>query len=80
VVVVFMVDHDSRKRVAKNFGQFFLRLLKFQNSSKIPPGDAAAASATSSSQQPVAAASSNEQPATVANSSQHGHGCCMAAA
>jgi hypothetical protein len=54
-----MVDHDSRKRVAKNFRHFFsiFGLKKFKNSSKIPPGDAAAAAATSSSQQPAAAAS-----------------------
>ena len=76
VVVVFMVDHDSRKRVAKNFRHFFQDFFSkiFKNSSKIPPGDVAEAAATSSSQQPAAAASSNEQPATAASSSHHGHG------
>ena len=61
-----MVDHDSRKRVAKKFDTFFFSnivLKKFKNSSKIPLGDAAAATVTNSSQQPYAAASSNEQPA-----------------
>jgi hypothetical protein len=66
-----MVDHDSRKRVAKKFDTFFFKkiLRNFKNSSKIPLGDAAAATATNSSQQP-----------TMLSNMVHGHGCCMAAA
>jgi hypothetical protein len=39
-----MVDHDSRKRVAKNFRHFFFQEFFqkfFKNSSKIPPDERA---------------------------------------
>jgi hypothetical protein len=79
-----MVDHDSRKRVAKNFRYFFSKQISIffcENSSKIPPGDAAAAA---SNQQQPAASSSSQQQRAASNSSQQQpawawllHGCCM---
>jgi hypothetical protein len=81
-----MVDHDSRKRVAKNFRHFFIQFSPpkfFKSSSKIPSGDAAAAAATNTRQQPAASSSSQQQRAANNSSQQQPawawllHGCCM---